>query len=43
MDIRDLGWDAIDYVHLDQDRSQWRALVNMVMDLCSIIFWKILE
>jgi hypothetical protein len=33
MDIRDIGWDGMDWVHLDQDRDQWRALVNTVMNL----------
>jgi hypothetical protein len=28
-----LGWDGMDWIDLAQDRDQWRALVNTVMDL----------
>ncbi|PNF20172.1 hypothetical protein B7P43_G17216 [Cryptotermes secundus] len=31
MDLRDIGWDGIDWIDLAQDRDQWRALVNTVM------------
>jgi hypothetical protein len=33
MDLREIGWDGIDWIDLAQDRDQWRALVNMVMNL----------
>jgi hypothetical protein len=33
MDLREIGWDAVDWIDLAQDRDQWRALVNMVMNL----------
>jgi hypothetical protein len=33
MDIRDTGWDGEDCIDLAQDRDQWRALVNTVMNL----------
>jgi hypothetical protein len=33
MDLRETGWDGMDWIHLAQDRDQWRALVNMVMNL----------
>jgi hypothetical protein len=33
MDLREIGWDGMDWVDLDQDRDQWRALVNTVMNL----------
>jgi hypothetical protein len=31
MDIREMRWDGVDWIHLAQDRNQWRALVNTVM------------
>jgi hypothetical protein len=33
MDLREIGWDGVDWVDLAQDRDQWRALVNTVMNL----------
>jgi hypothetical protein len=32
MDFRGIGWDGMDWIDLVQDRDQWRALVNMVMN-----------
>jgi hypothetical protein len=34
MDLREIGWDGIDWVDLAQDRQEWRALVNTVMNVC---------
>jgi hypothetical protein len=33
MYLRDIGWDGIGCIDLVQDRDQWRALVNTVMNL----------
>jgi hypothetical protein len=33
MDLGELGWDGMDWIDLAQDRDQWRAVVNTVMDL----------
>jgi hypothetical protein len=33
MDLRETGWDGMDWIDLTQDRDQWRALVNTVMNL----------
>jgi hypothetical protein len=33
MDLREIGWEDVDWMHLAQDRHQWQALVNMVMNL----------
>jgi hypothetical protein len=33
MDLREMGWEGVDWMHLAQDRAQWQALVNMIMDL----------
>jgi hypothetical protein len=32
MDLREIGWDGVDWNELAQDRDQWRALVNTVMN-----------
>jgi hypothetical protein len=33
MDLREIRWDGMDWIDLAHDRDQWRALVNMVIDL----------
>jgi hypothetical protein len=33
MDLREIGWDGMDWIDLAQDRDRWRVLVNMVMNL----------
>jgi hypothetical protein len=33
MDLREIGWDGVDWIDLAHDRDQWRALVNTVMNL----------
>jgi hypothetical protein len=33
MDLREIGWDGMDWIDLAQDRDQWRAYVNTVMNL----------
>jgi hypothetical protein len=33
IDLREIEWDGVDWIDLAQDRDQWRALVNMVMNL----------
>jgi len=32
-DPRETGWEDVDWMHLAQNRDQWRALVNTVMNL----------
>jgi hypothetical protein len=32
MDLREIGWDGMDWIRLVQDRDQWMAVVNMVMN-----------
>jgi hypothetical protein len=31
--LREIGWEGVDWIHLGQNGDQWRAVVNMVMDL----------
>jgi hypothetical protein len=33
MDLREIGWDGRDWIDLAQDRDQWMAIVNTVMNL----------
>jgi hypothetical protein len=33
MDLREIGWDGVDWIDLAQDRDRWRTLVNTVMNL----------
>jgi hypothetical protein len=33
LDLRDLGWGCVDWIDLAEDRDQWRALVNTVINL----------
>jgi len=33
MDLREIGWEDIEWVQLAQDRGLWRAVVNAVMNL----------
>jgi hypothetical protein len=32
MDVRETGWGGMHWIHVAQDRDQWRALVNTVMN-----------
>jgi hypothetical protein len=32
MDLAEAGWEAVDWINLAEDRDQWRALVNRVMN-----------
>jgi len=32
-DLREMCCEGVDWIRLDQDRNQWRALVNAVMGL----------
>jgi hypothetical protein len=33
MDLREIGWDGVDWIDVAQDRDQWRVLVNTIMNL----------
>jgi hypothetical protein len=34
-DLREIGWEDVDWIHLTQDRDQWGggAVVNTVMNI----------
>jgi hypothetical protein len=42
MDHREIGWGGMAWIDLAQDRDQWWALVNKVMNL-RVPCWEILE
>jgi hypothetical protein len=33
MDLREIEWDGVDWIDMAHDRNQWRALVNILMNL----------
>jgi hypothetical protein len=33
LDLREIGWESVDWIQLAQDRDWWQALVNTVMNL----------
>jgi hypothetical protein len=33
IDLRELGWSGVNWIYPAQDRDQWMALVNTVMNL----------
>jgi hypothetical protein len=32
-DLEETGWEDVDWIHMAQDRDQWRALVNTAKNL----------
>jgi hypothetical protein len=33
IDLKEVEWEGLDWIHLAQDSDKWRAVVNMVMNL----------
>jgi hypothetical protein len=33
MDLREIRWEGVDWMHLSRDRDQWPGFVNTVMNL----------
>jgi hypothetical protein len=33
IDLREIEWNGVDWIDLAQDKDQWRALLNTVMNL----------
>jgi hypothetical protein len=33
MDVRDIGWEVVEWIHLAEDRDRWQALANTLMNL----------
>jgi hypothetical protein len=32
MDLREIGWEGVGWIHLAQDRDKWQAVVKMVVN-----------
>jgi hypothetical protein len=43
IDLREIGWDGMDWIDLAKDRDQWRALVKPVMHPGSLTCWEVPE
>jgi hypothetical protein len=37
MDLREIGCEGVEWIHLAQTKGKWQALVNMVMNLLGSI------
>jgi hypothetical protein len=33
MDLKEMGWEGVNWINLAQHRDRWRDLVNMIMNL----------
>ena len=33
MDVKEIGWEGVDWIDLAQDRDKWQAVVNTVKNL----------
>jgi len=33
IDLRKIGWEVVDWMHVAQDKDHWWAVLNMVMNL----------
>jgi hypothetical protein len=33
MDLREIWWESVDWMHLAEDKDHWPALVNTIMNL----------
>jgi hypothetical protein len=39
MDLREIGWEIVDWIQLAQDRNRWRPILNTVMNLRVLAPW----
>ena len=33
MDVKEMGWEGMDWIHIAQDRDKWQAVVNIIIYL----------
>jgi hypothetical protein len=44
MDLREVGWDGMDWIDLVQNRDKWRVLLNKLINIrVQYNFWKFLS
>jgi hypothetical protein len=43
MDLREIGWDGVDWMDMAQDRDQWSSCEHGIEPLGSIKCWEVLE
>jgi hypothetical protein len=39
LDLREIGWEGVVWIHLAHDKDQWQALVNMMINLWVLAPW----
>jgi hypothetical protein len=37
MDLGEIGWEGVEWIHLAQDRYRWQAVMNTVMNLWVLV------
>jgi hypothetical protein len=37
MDLEEIGWGGLEWIHLAQDGDRWRAVVSAVMNLRVVV------
>jgi hypothetical protein len=33
LDLKETGWEGVDWIYVSQDRDKWRIFVGMLMNL----------
>jgi hypothetical protein len=33
MDLKEMGWEGMDWIYMAQDRNKWQAVVNIIIYL----------
>jgi hypothetical protein len=39
MDLREIGWGVVEWIHIAQGRDRWQAAVNVVMNFLVLAPW----
>jgi hypothetical protein len=44
IDLKEIMWEGVDWMHLTQDRDQWQTVVNRVINLqVKYMSWNLLN